>query len=70
MAAATEERRATKETPARMVKVKLTVSRVCQRLTASGEPAGVYSQAPGDIVEMPADEAARNIEAGNARPVE
>jgi len=51
------------------VKVKLNSSRVGHKFDDKGRPTGVFSQAVGDIVEMPDAEARRYIERGLAAPV-
>lgn len=53
-------------TPQKMVRVKLTCSRAGHNYDSQGRACGTFSQAPGDIVEMPEDEAKRNIDGGIA----
>lgn len=49
--------------------VKLTSSRVGHKHDKSGRFIGVFSEAAGQEVEMPDDEARRYIEKGLANPV-
>lgn len=51
-----------------MVRVKLNSSRAGHAFDKDGRPAGMFSQAVGDIVEMPEIEANRHIRAGLASP--
>lgn len=53
----------------KMVSVKLNCSRCGHLFDDKGRQAGTFSQAAGDKIEMPADEAQRNIDAGIASPV-
>lgn len=55
--------------PQKMVRVKLNCSRCGHLVDSQGRQAGVFSQAAGDVIELPADEAQRNIDAGLASPV-
>lgn len=48
-----------------MKKVELKCSRVVQRFRGD-QPVGVFSQEVGDEIEVPADEAERMVEAGQA----
>lgn len=48
-----------------LTKVKLKCSRVGQRFR-DGQPVGVFAQEVGEEIEVPADEAERMVEAGQA----
>lgn len=50
-------------------RVKLTSARCGHSFDKQGRPTGVFGQAAGDIVDMPAEEARRYIEKGLATPV-
>jgi len=50
----------------KLVRVKLNCSRAGHNFDAQGRQCGVFSQAAGDVIEMPADEAQRNIDNGIA----
>lgn len=49
------------------VRVKLNCSRAGHSYDAQGRQTGIFAQAAGDVIEMPADEAQRNIDAGLAQ---
>lgn len=51
-----------------LVSVKLNSGRVGNTLDKDGRVCGMFAQAVGDIVQMPADEAQRYIEKGLASP--
>ena len=51
-----------------MVRVKLTSARAGHSFDSSGRMTGVFAQAAGDIVNMPADEAQRHFDKGLAAP--
>lgn len=50
----------------KLAMVKLKCSRVEQRTNASGVPTGLVAREVGDEIEVPADEAERMVEAGQA----
>lgn len=52
------------------MKVKLTSARAGHTFDDKGRPTGVFAQAAGDVVDMPADEAKRYIDKGLAAPVQ
>jgi len=52
--------------PQKTVRVKLNCSRAGHNFDKDGRQTGIFAQAAGEIVEMPADEAQRNIDNGLA----
>lgn len=52
----------------RTTKVKLTSARVGHNFDDKGRQTGMFAQAAGEIVDMPADEAERYIAKGLASP--
>lgn len=53
-------------TAEKTAKVKLKCSRVEQRTNAQGVPMGLIAREVGDEIEVPADEAERMVDAGQA----
>jgi hypothetical protein len=53
-----------------VVKVRLLVSRAGHNFDANGRLVGTFSQAIGEIVEMPREEARRHVERGLAIKVD
>lgn len=52
-----------------LVRVKLSCARAGHSFDAAGRNTGVFSQAAGDVVSMPRDEAQRHFDRGLASPV-